>query len=58
MLAQIVHRGGGSGIAGNFPVFQRELRQWSMRITKYGHRLIEDLDGQIVVWPYGFCLVW
>ncbi|MCB5604148.1 hypothetical protein LIP39_10835, partial [Bifidobacterium breve] len=30
---------------GNFPVFQRELRQWSTRITKYGHRLIEDLDG-------------
>ncbi len=30
-------------------MFQRELRQWSMRITAYGHRLIEDLDG--IDWP-------
>ncbi|MDN6017514.1 MAG: leucine--tRNA ligase, partial [Bifidobacterium mongoliense] len=34
---------------GNFPVFQRELRQWSMRITAYGHRLIADLDT--IDWP-------
>ncbi|MCB5629901.1 hypothetical protein, partial [Bifidobacterium animalis] len=26
-----------------------ELRQWSMRITAYGHRLIEDLDS--IDWP-------
>ena len=39
----------GKSERGNFPVFQRELRQWSMRITKYGHRLIEDLDG--IDWP-------
>ncbi|MED7646777.1 UNVERIFIED_CONTAM: leucine--tRNA ligase, partial [Bifidobacterium breve] len=35
----------GKAERGNFPVFQREMRQWSMSITKYGHRLIEDLDG-------------
>ncbi|WEV41371.1 leucine--tRNA ligase [Bifidobacterium sp. ESL0682] len=39
----------GKSERGNFPVFQRELRQWSMRITAYGHRLIEDLD--IIDWP-------
>ena len=39
----------GKSERGNFPVFQRELRQWSMRITAYGHRLIADLDG--IDWP-------
>lgn len=39
----------GRSERGNFPVFQRELRQWSMRITQYGHRLIEDL--QDIDWP-------
>lgn len=39
----------GRSERGNFPVFQRELRQWSMRITAYGHRLIEDLDT--INWP-------
>ncbi|KFI46584.1 leucyl-tRNA synthetase [Bifidobacterium bohemicum] len=39
----------GRSERGNFPVFQRELRQWSMRITVYGHRLIEDLDK--IDWP-------
>lgn len=39
----------GRSERGNFPVFQRELRQWSMRITAYGHRLIEDLDA--IDWP-------
>ena len=39
----------GRSERGNFPVFQRELRQWSMRITAYGHRLIEDLDT--IDWP-------
>src|SRR5699024_9095838 len=29
---------------GNFPVFQRNLRQWIMRITAYADRLITDLD--------------
>ncbi|RBP98982.1 leucine--tRNA ligase [Bifidobacterium xylocopae] len=39
----------GRSERGNFPVFQRELKQWSMRITAYGHRLIEDLG--ILDWP-------
>ncbi|OZG66912.1 leucine--tRNA ligase [Bifidobacterium aquikefiri] len=39
----------GRSERGNFPVFQRELRQWSMRITAYGHRLIADLD--MLDWP-------
>ncbi|MCW1065367.1 hypothetical protein OJ615_10420, partial [Streptococcus anginosus] len=34
----------GKSERGNFPVFQRNLRQWSMRITAYAHRLVEDLD--------------
>ena len=39
----------GRSERGNYPVFQRELRQWSMRITAYGHRLIADLD--LIDWP-------
>lgn len=39
----------GRSERGNFPVFQRELKQWSMRITAYGHRLINDLDE--LDWP-------
>jgi leucyl-tRNA synthetase len=39
----------GRSERGNFPVFQKELKQWSMRITAYGHRLIEDLDT--IDWP-------
>ncbi len=39
----------GRSERGNFPVFQRELRQWSMRITAYGDRLIKDLDT--IDWP-------
>lgn len=34
---------------GNYPVFRRNLRQWMMRITAYGDRLIEDLDR--LDWP-------
>lgn len=34
---------------GNFPVFKRNMRQWSMRITAYAERLIADLD--LVNWP-------
>ena len=39
----------GKSERGNFPVFQRNLRQWSMRITAYAHRLVEDLDT--IDWP-------
>lgn len=39
----------GRSERGNYPVFQRELSQWSMRITAYGHRLVEDLNE--LDWP-------
>jgi leucyl-tRNA synthetase len=34
----------GRSDRGNFPVFQRTMRQWMMRITAYADRLIDDLD--------------
>ncbi|MFW6090995.1 MAG: leucine--tRNA ligase [Actinomycetota bacterium] len=39
----------GRSERGNFPVFQRNLRQWMMRITKYADRLVDDLDR--IDWP-------
>jgi leucyl-tRNA synthetase len=39
----------GKSEIGNFPVFRRSLRQWMMRITAYGDRLIADLDR--LDWP-------
>lgn len=39
----------GRSERGNYPVFQRNLRQWMMRITAYGKRLIDDLDT--IDWP-------
>jgi leucyl-tRNA synthetase len=39
----------GRSERGNFPVFKRNLRQWMMRITAYGDRLLEDLDR--LDWP-------
>ncbi|MEV1287968.1 leucine--tRNA ligase [Micromonospora sp. NPDC049679] len=39
----------GRSERGNFPVFKRNLRQWKMRITAYGDRLLEDLD--LLDWP-------
>ncbi|WP_406078857.1 leucine--tRNA ligase [Micromonospora sp. NBC_00858] len=39
----------GRSDRGNFPVFKRNLKQWMMRITAYGDRLIEDLDS--LDWP-------
>ncbi len=39
----------GKSEIGNFPVFRRSLRQWMMRITVYGERLIADLDR--LDWP-------
>ncbi|MEO7745110.1 MAG: leucine--tRNA ligase [Actinomycetota bacterium] len=39
----------GRSDIGNFPVFKRNLRQWKMRITAYGDRLLADLDG--LDWP-------
>ncbi|MFG3579255.1 leucine--tRNA ligase [Micromonospora chersina] len=39
----------GRSERGNFPVFKRNLKQWMMRITAYGDRLLEDLDT--LDWP-------
>ena len=39
----------GRSERGNFPVFQRNLRQWQMRITAYADRLLDDLEQ--VDWP-------
>ncbi|MEY9967316.1 leucyl-tRNA synthetase [Streptacidiphilus sp. MAP12-16] len=39
----------GRSERGNFPVFKANLRQWMMRITAYGDRLIDDLD--LLDWP-------
>ena len=39
----------GRSERGNFPVFQRSLKQWMMRITAYADRLLEDLDK--LDWP-------
>ncbi|MCM4081519.1 leucine--tRNA ligase [Paractinoplanes hotanensis] len=39
----------GRSERGNFPVFQRSLKQWMMRITAFGDRLVEDLDT--LDWP-------
>ncbi|WP_433609204.1 leucine--tRNA ligase [Dactylosporangium sp. CA-139114] len=39
----------GRSERGNFPVFKRNLRQWMMRITAYGDRLLDDLDR--LEWP-------
>ena len=34
---------------GGYPVEKKSMRQWFMRITAYGDRLIQDLDG--LNWP-------
>ena len=39
----------GRSERGNFPVFKSKLRQWMMRITAYGDRLLSDLD--LLDWP-------
>ena len=39
----------GRSDIGNYPVFKRNMRQWTMRITAYADRLIEDLDR--LNWP-------
>ncbi len=31
----------------NFPVYRKPLRQWTMRITAYADRLLEDLDAEL-----------
>src|SRR5690606_31125884 len=39
----------GRSERGNFPVFQRNLKQWMLRITAYADRLIDDLE--LIDWP-------
>ncbi len=39
----------GRSERGNFPVHQRPLKQWMLRITAYAQRLEKDLD--LVDWP-------
>ncbi len=39
----------GRSERGNFPVFNRTLTQWMMRITAYAERLSDDLD--LLDWP-------
>lgn len=39
----------GRSERGNYPVFKRPLKQWMLRITAYGDRLVRDLDD--VDWP-------
>lgn len=39
----------GRSERGNFPVFKRNLKQWMMRITAYGDRLLDDLEK--LDWP-------
>jgi leucyl-tRNA synthetase len=39
----------GRSERGNYPVFQRTMKQWLMRITAYGDRLVDDLDT--LDWP-------
>ncbi|MDR1447592.1 MAG: leucine--tRNA ligase [Candidatus Ancillula sp.] len=39
----------GKSERGNFPVFKKKFRQWSMRITSYADRLTADLD--LLDWP-------
>lgn len=39
----------GRSDRGNHPVYRRPLRQWMLRITKYGDRLERDLE--LVDWP-------
>jgi leucyl-tRNA synthetase len=39
----------GRSERGNFPVFRRPLRQWTLRITAYAQRLLDDLEG--LDWP-------
>lgn len=34
---------------GGYPVVRKKMRQWSMRITAYAHRLLQDLEK--IDWP-------
>ena len=37
----------GRSERGDFPVYRKPLQQWTMRITAYAERLLEDLDFEL-----------
>ncbi len=41
----------GKSERGGFPVIRKPMKQWMLRITAYGDRLLEDLEG--LDWPEG-----
>jgi len=45
----------GKSEIGGFPVVQRPMRQWMLRITAYAERLLNELDG--LDWPQGIKLL-
>ena len=49
----------GRSERGDFPVYRKPLRQWTMRITAYAERLLEDLDFELEDRNGApFCLDW
>ncbi len=49
VLADEEVTGEGRSAIGNYPVYRRPLRQWTLRITAYAERLLAGLDE--VDWP-------
>ena len=47
MLANEEVTNEGRSERGDFPVYRKPLRQWTMRITAYAERLLEDLDFEL-----------
>jgi leucyl-tRNA synthetase len=45
----------GKSEIGGFPVVRRPMRQWTLRITAYAERLLNELDG--LDWPEGVKLL-
>jgi leucyl-tRNA synthetase len=45
----------GKSEVGGFPVVRRPMRQWMLRITAYGERLLNELDK--LDWPEGIKLL-
>lgn len=39
----------GLSVEGQYPVYQKKLRQWKLKITKYAEQLLTDLDE--LDWP-------
>jgi len=45
----------GKSEVGGFPVVRRPMRQWTLRITAYAERLLNELEG--LDWPEGIKLL-